>query len=79
VWDASKPLPSSEVAVTAGLLKPDGTINAGATCPADPTATDVAAVKATYTFSYVTPIGALAGLATGPLTLTGTGVMRCLG
>jgi Flp pilus assembly protein TadG len=79
VWDASKPLTSAEVTVTPGLLNPDGTINAGAACPVDPSATDVAAVKATYTFRYITPVGALAGLATGPVILTGTGVMRCLG
>jgi Flp pilus assembly protein TadG len=54
-------------------------VGVGTACPANPSATDVATVTATTTFSYITPIGALAGLATGPLNLTGTGVMRCLG
>ena len=51
----------------------------GVACPANPSPSDVATVTATSTFTYVTPIGALAGFATGPITLTGTGVMRCLG
>jgi Flp pilus assembly protein TadG len=41
-------------------------------------------VTASYTFSFVTPIGAIAGLfgASGPggnISMTGKGVMRCLG
>jgi Flp pilus assembly protein TadG len=51
----------------------------GTACPANPATTDVATVTATYAFSYVTPVGALAGFATGPVTLTGKAVMRCLG
>jgi Flp pilus assembly protein TadG len=54
-------------------------VNAGASCPAAPSATDVATVTATYTFQFVTPVAALARFAGGPITLTGTGVMRCLG
>jgi Flp pilus assembly protein TadG len=54
-------------------------VAAGTPCPANPSATDVATVTATYSFTYVTPIGSLIGLAAGPITLTGTGVMRCLG
>jgi Flp pilus assembly protein TadG len=71
---------TTRVQLAAGFL-PAASVSVapGAACPANPSATDVATVTATYTFSYVTPIGALAGLATGPLTLTGTGVMRCLG
>jgi len=71
---------TTRVRLAAGFLPASSvSVAAGAACPANPSATDVATVTATYTFSYVTPIGALAGLATGPLTLTGTGVMRCLG
>ena len=50
-------------------------------CPS-PVVTDDARVTVTYPFSFVTPIGALAGLfgASGPsgdVTLTGRGVMPC--
>ncbi len=54
-------------------------VNSGAACPAAPAASDVATVTATYTFQFITPVGALARFAAGPITLTGTGVMRCLG
>jgi Flp pilus assembly protein TadG len=71
---------TARVRLAAGFLPAAAvSVDAGSSCPSNPSATDVATVKATYTFAYVTPIGALAGLATGPLTLTGTGVMRCLG
>ena len=71
---------TARVQLAAGFL-PASTVSVGAgtACPADPSDTDVATVTATTTFTYITPIGALAGLATGPVTLTGTGVMRCLG
>jgi Flp pilus assembly protein TadG len=71
---------TSRVRQAAGFV-PGGSVavNAGSACPATPTATDVATVTATYTFSFVTPVGQLAGFAAGPITLTGTGVMRCLG
>jgi Flp pilus assembly protein TadG len=58
---------------------PSPTVTAGPTCPSNASPTAVASVTVTKPYSYVTPIGVLAGLATGPLTLTGTGVMRCLG
>jgi len=71
---------TTRVRLAAGFLPATAvSVNAGSACPSNPSASDVATVTATYTFSYATPIGALAGLATGPLTLTGTGVMRCLG
>jgi hypothetical protein len=54
-------------------------VGAGSSCPANPSPTDVATVTVTTTFTYATPIGALVGFAAGPITLSGTGVMRCLG
>jgi Flp pilus assembly protein TadG len=68
---------TDRVQLAAGFLAPDSvSVNAGAAClsPAG-----IATVTATYTFQYATPIGALAGFAAGPVTLTGRGVMRCLG
>lgn len=50
-------------------------------CPADPTATDNATVTTTYTFHFITPVGAIAGLFGGTfggdLSMTGVGVMPC--
>jgi Flp pilus assembly protein TadG len=48
-------------------------------CSGSSGASDVASVTVSYTFTYATPIGVLAGFAAGPITLSGTGVMRCLG
>lgn len=71
---------TTRVQQAAGFLPAaDVSVGAGAACPANPLPADVVTVTATYTFQFVTPIGALAGLAAGPITLTGTGVMRCLG
>jgi Flp pilus assembly protein TadG len=71
---------TTRVQLAAGFLPAASvSVGVGTACPANPSATDVATVTATYTFTYATPIGALAGFAAGPLTLTGTGVMRCLG
>jgi Flp pilus assembly protein TadG len=71
---------AARVQLAAGFLPAASvTVASGAACPANPSATDVATVTATTTFTYATPIGALAGFATGPITLSGTGVMRCLG
>ena len=67
----------SPVDVTAGHVGPDGKIQAGVACPASPTAADVAKVKATYEVDLVSPFGALAGF--DSITVTGIGVMRCLG
>ncbi|NKE62792.1 pilus assembly protein [Lentzea sp. PSKA42] len=50
-------------------------------CPTNLVAAD-AVVTVTHEFTFATPIGALTGTFggdTGPITLTGKGVMRCLG
>lgn len=50
-------------------------------CPANLAAAD-AVVTVTHEFTFATPIGSLTGTFggdTGPITLTGKGVMRCLG
>lgn len=71
---------TSRVRLAAGFLPAASvSVAAGSPCPASPAATDVATVTATSTFTYATPIGALVGFAAGPITLSGTGVMRCLG
>jgi Flp pilus assembly protein TadG len=71
---------TARVQLAAGFLPPASvSVAAGADCPPDPSATDVATVTATSTFTFVTPFGALANLAAGPMILSGTGVMRCLG
>lgn len=71
---------TSRVQLAAGFLPAASvSVTPGPTCPANPSPTDVATVTATTTFTYATPIGALVGFAAGPITLTGTGVMRCLG
>ena len=50
-------------------------------CPAG--STGDAVVQTNYTFSFVTPVGAIAGLFGsgfgGPLAMSGQGVMRCQG
>jgi len=52
-------------------------------CPATPTATSDATVTTTYTFTFITPVPGLAtifgGSSTGSKTLTGKGVVPCLG
>lgn len=53
-------------------------------CPATPSPSADAVVAVRYDFTFITPIGAFADLFTAtdigaPITLTGTGVMRCLG
>lgn len=71
---------TTRVQLAAGFLPAASvSVAAGGACPANPVATDVATVTATTTFTYATPIGALVGFAAGPITLSGTGVMRCLG
>lgn len=71
---------TTRVQLAAGFLPATSvSVAAGPACPANPSPTDVATVTATTTFTYATPIGALVGFATGPITLRGTGVMRCLG
>ncbi len=50
-------------------------------CPAGAGPAANAAVTASYTFSFITPVGAIAGLFGGgfgsPITMTATGVMPC--
>jgi Flp pilus assembly protein TadG len=51
-------------------------------CPADAGPADDASVTTSYAFSFVTPVGAIAGMFGGagfgsPITLTATGVMPC--
>ncbi|HEY2306938.1 MAG TPA: TadE/TadG family type IV pilus assembly protein [Streptosporangiaceae bacterium] len=51
-------------------------------CPSGATQTTGAVVKASYSFNFVTPVGAIAGLFGGggfgsPITLTATGEMPC--
>jgi Flp pilus assembly protein TadG len=51
-------------------------------CPSGATQTTDAVVKASYSFNFVTPVGAIAGLFGGggfgsPITLTATGEMPC--
>ena len=52
-------------------------------CPAGAPLSANATVVASYTFSFITPFGAISGLlggtSPGNLTLTSTGVMRCGG
>lgn len=52
-------------------------------CPANPTIGQNATVTASYTFSFVTPFGAisslLGGSSYGTMTLTSTAVFRCGG
>ncbi|HET8614524.1 MAG TPA: TadE/TadG family type IV pilus assembly protein [Actinomycetales bacterium] len=70
---------ASRVQLAAGMVSGSVVVDAGSPCPAVPAATDVATVKVTYAFTYITPIGALVGFVAGPITLSGKGVMRCLG
>jgi Flp pilus assembly protein TadG len=50
-------------------------------CPAG--STGDAVVQTSYTFSFITPVGAIAGMFGsafgGPIAMTGRGVMRCQG
>ncbi len=52
-----------------------------AACPASPKPTDNATVTTTYTFHFITPVGAVAGLFGGTfggdIDMTGKGVMPC--
>ena len=58
------------------------TTTVNSSCPTNPTAGQDAKVTVTYTFSFVTPIGFMAGIlpngtSGGTLSLTGVGVMPC--
>ena len=57
-------------------------VNETATCPAGAAPTADAVVNVSYHFSFITPVGAIAGLIGGsglggPITLTARGVMPC--
>ena len=67
---AAQPLSDVAVSVTA--------------CPVTPGPADDAVVVASHEFTFITPIGAFIDMfhdsdAGAPITLTGRGVMRCLG
>jgi Flp pilus assembly protein TadG len=55
--------------------------SASVSCPSNPTPADNATVTTTYTFHFVTPVGAIAklfgGTFGGDLRMTGVGVMPC--
>jgi Flp pilus assembly protein TadG len=58
------------------------TVSVTSTCPAHAGQGVDAVVRASYSFSFVTPVGAIAGLFGGsgfgsPITLTAQGVMPC--
>jgi Flp pilus assembly protein TadG len=66
---------SDVVTRTRGAAGPLSGVEVAVTaCPANLTAAD-AVVTVTHQFTFVTPIGG----DVGPITLTGRGVMRCLG
>lgn len=59
-------------------------VDPGAACPANPLTTNDAVVVVRHGFTFITPVGAFADMFTdsdvgAPITLTGRGVMRCLG
>lgn len=69
--NAASGLTTSSIVVT--TLDKNG-VPTSTPCPATPTATDNATVKATYPFSYDIPL-----VASRTVTLTAIGVMRCGG
>jgi Flp pilus assembly protein TadG len=54
-------------------------VNVVQSCPAGATQATDAIVTVTYQYRFVTPLVALIGAATGPITLTGRGRMPCAG
>lgn len=83
-WDAlgQSGIPARVTAAAPGL-SPGPTTTVLSTCPANAAIGASAQVRASYTFSFVTPFGAISTLLGGPspgtLTLTSTGVFRCGG
>jgi Flp pilus assembly protein TadG len=66
-------------AAATGLSNVSVTVTA---CPANPTATSDAVVQTSYSFSFLTPVGAIAGMFGGvkfgsPITMTATEDMPC--
>lgn len=78
-----QPGPTARTQAAATGLK--GTVGVAVTaCPATSTPGTDAEVKATYTFTFITPVGDLAGMFGGggfgsPITLSAKGVMPCEG
>jgi Flp pilus assembly protein TadG len=73
---------SGTITAATGLNLSDSNITVTSACPASFTPGTNAVVKVTYSFSFITPVGAIAGLFGGggfgsPITLTATGVMPC--
>jgi Flp pilus assembly protein TadG len=68
-------------AVSAASTNLSGVTYTQTACPANPTAGQNATVTTTYTFKFVTPVGAIAGIFGGTfggdLPMTGVGVMPC--
>lgn len=54
-------------------------VNVVQSCPAGASQGTDAKVTVTYRFTFVTPLLALVGRASGPITLTGVGEMPCAG
>ncbi|MGH8867316.1 MAG: TadE/TadG family type IV pilus assembly protein [Actinomycetes bacterium] len=77
--------PTSEVTTrVTDAAQLNGVTATSTVCPTTTTPTSTATVTANYPFTYITPVGAIAGLFSGgggygSFTLTGKGVMRCGG
>jgi Flp pilus assembly protein TadG len=78
----TSPSPTARAQSAAPNLNPAPSITVTA-CPANPAVNQNATVTASYTFNYVTPIGAistlLGGSSMGTMNLTSTAVFRCGG
>jgi Flp pilus assembly protein TadG len=72
---------SGTIAAATNLSLGDSNVTITSPCPANFAPGSNAIVTVTYSFSFVTPVGAIAGLfGSGfgsPVTLTATGVMPC--
>jgi Flp pilus assembly protein TadG len=72
---------SGTIAAATNLNLADSNVTISSPCPAGFAPGSNAIVTVTYSFSFVTPVGAIAGLfGSGfgsPITLTATGVMPC--
>jgi Flp pilus assembly protein TadG len=83
-WAALRqPGVAARVTAAAPGLNPGPTTTILASCPANAAVGASAQVRASYTFSFVTPFGAisslLGGTSPGSITLQSTGVFRCGG
>jgi Flp pilus assembly protein TadG len=72
---------SGTIAAGTGLNLSDSNVSVTSACPSNFAPGSNAIVTVTYSFAFVTPVGAIAGLfGSGfgsPITLTATGVMPC--